>query len=509
MKKTAKSSRKNSAHFDPLSRNPFPKVLTGIKGLDEITYGGIPKGRSTLICGSAGCGKTLFAMEFLVNGALQHGEPGVFVSFEETEEDLISNVASLRFDIKKLTAQKKFAIEYIQVDRSEILETGEYDLSGLFVRLGHAIDSLGAKRVVLDTVEALFSSLKDEGILRSELKRLFLWLKAKGVTSMITSEQGDGTLTRHGIEEYVSDCVILLDQRVNDEISTRRLRVLKYRGSVHGTSEVPFLIDQNGISVLPVTSLGLTHPGSNKRVSSGVADLDTMLGGKGYTRGSSILISGTAGTGKTSLAAAFAIAVCRRGEKCMLISFEESPGQLTQNMLSIGLDFRPWLANGTLLIFSTRPSLYGLEMHLLDLHKRISEFKPQAVVLDPLTSLLSQGRPLEILSMLTRMIDLLKSRTITGLFTALVSSDNSSGDSSQVGVSSLIDTWLVLREIEIQKNRRERGLYIVKSRGTAHSNEVKKLVLSNRGIQLESAKIADEAILMPPVSGLQGKGRAK
>jgi circadian clock protein KaiC len=467
--------------FDP---NQFQKTPSGIQGLDEITNGGLPKGRPTLLCGTAGCGKTLFAMEFLVCGVEKYKEPGVFVSFEESEEDLTENVASLHFDLKKLASQKKLLIEHVLVERSHIEETGEYDLEGLFVRLNHAIDSIGAKRVVLDTIETLFSGLKDEAILRSELKRLFQWLKDKGVTAIITGERGEGTLTRHGIEEYVSDCVILLDQRIIDEISTRRMRVIKYRGSVHGTNEVPFLIDEEGISVLPIASLGLTHPGTNKRVSTGIAELDSMLGGKGYTRGSSVLISGTAGTGKTSLAAAFAIETCRRGERCLLISFEESPGQLSQNMLSIGLDFRPWIQKGLLEIFSTRPSLHGLEMHLLDLHKRVNQFKPKAVVLDPLTSLLSQGRPLEILSMLTRMIDLLKSHGITGVFTSLVSSESGSVDTSQVGVSSLIDTWIVVREIEDNQNRRTRGLYIVKSRGTAHSNEVQKLVLSNKGIRL-------------------------
>ena len=487
MKKTSRSrsnSQSNSqSKFDP---NQFQKTPSGIQGLDEITYGGLPKGRPTLICGSAGCGKTLFGMEFLVCGAEKYGEPGVFVSFEETEDDLVSNVASLNFDLKRLARQKKLLVEHILVDRSQIEETGEYDLEGLFVRLAHAIDSIGAKRIVLDTIETLFSGLQDEGVLRSELKRLFQWLKDRDITAIITGERGEGSLTRHGIEEYVSDCVILLDQRIIEEISTRRLRVVKYRGSEHGTNEVPFLIDEDGISVLPIASLGLNHPGTNKRVSTGVAELDTMMGGKGYTRGSSVLISGTAGTGKTSLAAAFALESCRRGERCLFISFEESPGQLAQNLLSIGFDFKPWIDKGLLEIFSTRPSLRGLEMHLLDLHKRVKSFKPKAVVLDPLTSLLSQGRPLEILSMLTRMIDLLKSHAITGVFTSLVSDDNYLGDNSQVGVSSLIDTWIVVREIEDQEGRRIRGLYIVKSRGTAHSNEVRKLVLSKKGIEVKT-----------------------
>lgn len=477
MSKKAKSSTK----FDP---SQFQKTPSGIQGLDEITLGGLPKGRSTLLCGGAGCGKTLFAMEFLVCGATRYDEPGVFMSFEETESDLTTNVASLHFDLKRLSARKKILIEHVHLERSQIQETGEYDLEGLFVRLGHAIDSIGAKRVVLDTIEAIFAGLQDTAVLRAEMRRLFQWLKDKGVTSIVTAERGEGKLTRHGMEEYVSDCVILLDHRVIDEISTRRLRVVKYRGSLHGTNEVPFLIDVDGISVLPISSLGLKHPGTKKRVSTGIAGLDEMLGGKGFTRGSSILVSGTAGTGKTSIGAAFAIETCRRGERCLLISFEESPGQLTQNMRSIGLDFGPWLANGRLEIFSTRPSMHGLEMHLLDLHRRIQEFKPKTVVLDPLTSLLTQGRPLEIQSMLTRMIDLLKSNGITALFTCLVSSDQGNVENSQVGVSSLIDTWIAVRELEHDRRKRIRGLYVVKSRGMSHASDVRRLVLSDTGIRL-------------------------
>ena len=473
--------RTTNTLFDP---HQFKKTPSGIAGLDEITGGGLPKGRPTLICGSAGCGKTLFSMEFLVAGATHFNEPGIFVSFEETEMDLTSNVASLHFDLKRLVAQKKLLIEYVQLDRSEIQETGDYDLEGLFVRLNHAINLIGAKRVVIDSIEALFSGLRDESILRAEMKRLFQWLKAKGVTAIVTAERGEGGLTRHGIEEYVSDCVILLDNRVIDEISTRRIRVVKYRGSFHGTNEVPFLIDQDGISVLPISSLGLKHPGTKKRVSTGVPALDQMLDGQGFTRGSSVLVSGTAGTGKSSLAAAFAIATCQRGERCLLISFEESPGQLIQNMSSIGLNLATWVKRGLLEIYSTRPSLYGLELHLLDLHKRVDTFKPHTVVLDPLTSLLTQGQPLEIQSMLTRMIDLLKSNQITGMFTSLVSSDSGSIDSSQVGVSSLIDTWIVVRELEDRFNRRTRGLYIVKSRGMPHSNDVYRLILSEAGIDL-------------------------
>ena len=467
--------------FDPAQ---FKKCPTGISGLDEITGGGIPKGRPTLICGSAGCGKTLFAMEFLVAGAVDFDEPGVFMSFEENAEELATNVASLHIDANRLIAKKMLLIDHVHLERSEIQETGEYDLEGLFVRLGFAIDSIGAKRVVLDTIEALFAGLQDTAILRSELRRLFRWLKEKNVTAIITGERGSGTLTRHGIEEYVSDCVILLDHRVDEQLSTRRIRVVKYRGSVHGTNEYPFLIDQSGISVLPITSLGLTHPGSTKRVRTGVTELDQMLSGKGFTSGSSVLISGTAGTGKTSLAAAFAVETCRRGKKCLYLSFEESPGQFGHNMRSIGIDIDPWIKKGLLKVVSTRPSFVGLEMHLLELHKFVDEFKPKSVIIDPITSLLGQGNSLEIQSMLTRMIDLLKSQEITALFTSLVSDESGKVENSQVGISSLIDTWIVVRELEGTQGKRIRGLYIVKSRGMSHSDDVRQLVLNDDGISL-------------------------
>ncbi len=481
------------AVFDP---NQFRRSPTGIDGLDEITGGGIPQGRPTLICGSAGCGKTLFGMEFLVAGATRFKEPGVFMSFEENADELAVNVASLHFDLKKLEKQRKLLIEHVLLERSEIAETGEYNLEGLFVRLGHAIDSIGAKRVVLDTIEALFAGLDNTAVLRAELRRLFTWLKDKGVTAIITGERGDGTLTRHGIEEYVSDCVILLDHRVTEQISTRRIRIVKYRGSSHGTSEYPFLIDRDGISVLPITSLGLNHKGSKQRISTGISELDHMLSGKGFTKGSSVLLSGTAGTGKTSIAAAFALRSCRDGGRTLYLSFEESPGQLAHNMNSIGIKFDEWIDKGTLKIISRRPAYFGLEMHLLELYKEIGEFKPTVVIIDPLTSLTGQGNALEIQSMLTRMIDLLKTRGITAMFTTLVSVREGDIDSSQVGVSSLIDTWIVVRELEDTLKKRVRGLYIVKSRGMAHSDEVQRLVLSNKGISLvpvqSSAKVFRE-----------------
>jgi circadian clock protein KaiC len=489
-KKTASSSLKKSrqqfeaASFRKTAQHSsgILKALTGIQGLDEITGGGLPSGRPTLICGSAGCGKTLFAMEFLVAGATKFNEPGVFMAFEETEKDLTENVTSLGVDLDDLVAKKKIALEHVYLERSEIQETGEYDLEGLFIRLGHAIESIGAKRVVLDTIEVLFAGLKDDGVIRSEIRRLFRWLKEKGVTAIITGERGKGSLTRHGLEEYVSDCVILLDHRVDDQLSTRRLRVVKYRGSEHGTNEYPFLIDSDGISVLPISSLGLDYPASTKRIASGVPELDVMLSNKGYFRGSSILISGTAGTGKSSLAAQFVNHSCENGERCLYISFEESPGQFKRNMSSIGIHLQPHIDTGTLNIVASRPSVFGLERHLVELQKMIVTQKPTVIVLDPLTSLIPQGNQLEVLSILTRIIDLLKTNQVTSLFTSLVRGDYGL-DSSEAWVSSLIDTWVILRELESEEER-TRGLYILKSRGMPHSKQVREFKLGKDGIKL-------------------------
>jgi circadian clock protein KaiC len=471
----------------------LPKSPTGIDGLDEITGGGLPRGRPTLVCGSAGCGKTLLAMEFLVRGATEFDEPGVFMAFEESTEELTQNVRSLGFDLDDLAAKGKLLLDYVHVERSEIEETGEYDLEGLFIRLGHAIDSIAAKRVVLDTLETLFGGLTNAGILRSELRRLFRWLKDKGVTAIITAERGNGTLTRHGLEEYVSDCVVVLDHRVNDQLSTRRLRILKYRGSVHGTNEYPFLIDETGISVLPVTSLGLHQEASDERVSTGVPRLDAMLGGAGLYRGSSVLVSGTAGTGKTSLAAHFADATCRRGERCLYFAFEESESQMVRNMRSIGLDLAPWLKKGLLRFHATRPTAYGLEMHLATLHKLIDEFRPHAVVVDPITSFLGAGQTAEAESMLMRLIDLLKSRKITAFFTSLTHGGDAR-EQSQVGISSLIDTWLLLRDIELG-GERNRGMYVLKSRGMPHSNQIREFLLTARGVELKDVYVGPEGVL--------------
>ena len=499
-----KPTIKSGATPKSYPRVQLPKAPTGIQGLDEITGGGLPKGRPTLVCGSAGCGKTLLAMEFLVRGATQFNEPGVFMAFEETAKDLTQNVASLGFDLNDLIARKKMVLDFVYIERSEIEETGEYDLEGLFIRLGLAIDSIGAKRVVLDTIESLFAGLPNPLILRAELRRLFRWLKDKGVTAIITGERGDETLTRQGLEEYVSDCVIVLDHRVSDQASSRRLRVVKYRGSTHGTNEYPFLIDEDGISVLPVTSLGLQHSVSTDRIPTGVARLDAMLEGVGYYRGSSVLISGTAGTGKSSLAAHFVDAACRRGERALYFAFEESPSQIIRNMRSIGIDLEPWMKKGLLCFQATRPSFAGLEMQLTMMHKTINTFKPQVVVVDPLSGFIIGGNEVEVKSMLMRLADFLKTNQITSLFTSLTSGDSQPGI-TDVAISALIDTWLILRDIEIG-GERNRALSILKSRGMAHSNQIRECLLSSQGVELcevyvgaggvltGSARLAQEAL---------------
>jgi len=458
------------------------KCPTGIKGLDEITKGGLPKGRPTLICGSAGCGKTLFAMEFLMRGAMDYGEPGVFMTFEETPEDLAKNFISLGFDLHGMMLRGLIATDHVYIERSEIEETGEYDLEGLFIRLGNAIDSIGAKRVVLDTIEALFSGLSNAAIIRAELRRLFYWLKDRGVTAIVTGESGDKLLTRYGLEEYVADCVILLDFRIEEQISTRRLRIVKYRGSSHGADEYPFLIDESGLSILPITSLGLDYPVSKERIATGIPKLDAMLDGKGFYRGSTILVSGTAGTGKTSLASTFADAACRRGERCLYFAFEESPNQIIRNMGSIGMDLAKWVKKGLLKFHSARPSLYGLEMHLVTFHKVIDEFDPQVFVVDPISNLSAAGTASEVKSILTRLIDHLKMKKISTFLTDLTHFGGSLEHTSEE-ISSLIDTWLLLRDIELN-GERNRGLYILKSRGMSHSNQIQEFLLTNQGIDL-------------------------
>ena len=471
----------------------FPKSPPGTQGLDENTDGGLPRGRPTLVCGGAGCGKTLLAAEFLVRGAVQFNEPGVFMAFEETDAELTANVASLGFDLAGLIRRKKIAMDYVHIERSEIQENGEYDLEGLFVRLNYAIDSIGAKRVVLDTLEALFSSLPNEGILRAELRRLFRWLKEKGVTAVITAERGREQLTRHGLEEYVSDCVILLDHRVNDQIATRNLRVVKYRGAMHGTNEFPFLIGEEGISVLPITSLGLNHTVSSERIATGIPRLDAMLGGRGFFRGSSILLSGTPGTGKTIVATNFAQAAARRGERVLFFSFEESPSQIIRNMLSIGLRLEPLVKRGLLRFHSARPSLYGLEMHLATMFKEITAFLPQVVIMDPITSLMDAGTASECRAMVTRLVDYLKARQVTTLFTSLTQSGHEL-QHSEASMSSLMDSWLLLQDME-GNGERNRVLYVLKARGMAHSNQIREFLISDRGIDLVDAYIGVSGVL--------------
>jgi circadian clock protein KaiC len=471
----------------------LPKAPSGIDGLDEITEGGLPKGRPTLICGSAGCGKTLMGIEFLVRGALEYNEPGVLMAFEETAEELAANVASLGFNLPALQAQKLLRLDHVHVDRSEIEETGEYDLEGLFIRLGYAIDSIGAKRVVLDTIESLFSGFSNQAILRSEIRRLFRWLKDKGVTTIITAERGDGSLTRQGLEEYVSDCVILLDNRVIDQITTRRLRIVKYRGSTHGTNEYPYLISEDGISVLPVTSLRLEHRVSDQIVSTGISALDDMFGRRGFYQGSSVLLTGTAGTAKTTLAAAFAQEVCRTGGRCLYFAFEESPHQLIRNMHSVSIDLETHVQEGNLMIEASRPTLNGLERHLVTIHKLVRDFQPTAVVIDPISNLISVGNVNEVRSMLTRLIDFLKVSNITGLFTSLVNG-NMQMDTTEEGVSSLVDTWISVRDLE-GVGERNRGLSILKSRGMAHSNQVREFVITNKGIELLDVVVGPTGIV--------------
>jgi circadian clock protein KaiC len=470
-----------------------PKVPTGIDGLDEITGGGLPQGRPTLVYGYAGCGKTLLAVEFLVNGAQKYGEPGVLMAFEETEADLAANVAALGFDLADLVRRKKLVVDYVQVERSEFDETGEYDLEGLFIRLGFAIDSIGAKRVALDTLEVLFGGLTNAALVRAELRRLFQWLKARGVTVVLTGERGAGALSRHGLEEYVSDCVILLDHRVVDQIATRRLRIVKYRGSPHGTNEYPFIIDDHGISVVPITSVGLEHIASHKRISTGILELDELLGGKGYFVGASVMVSGTAGSGKSSLAAHFVAAAAARGEHALYVAFEESQSQITRNMRSIGLDLEKPVRAGLIRFHAVRPTFHSLETHLATIQRAIEAHQPQVVVIDPITNLLNVGNSHEVRSVLTRLIDYLKLRNITALFTSLTPAGENQNYSTSA-ISSLIDTWIVLRDIEAN-GERNRALYLVKSRGMAHTNQVREFRLTDHGVELIEAYLGAGQVL--------------
>ena len=468
------------------------KAPTGITGFDDLTGGGLPAGRPTLVTGSAGSGKTLFGIEFLVRGARDYGEPGVLLAFEESQDDLATNVESLGFDLRQLEADGLLAIDAFRLDPAEIIETGSFDLEGLFIRLGAAVDAVGAKRVVLDTLELLFSAFPNESIVRGELGRLFRWLKDRGLTTVITSERGGpGQLTRFGIEEYVSDCVIALDHRVNEEVSTRRLRVLKYRGSLHGTNEYPFLITDRGLVVVPITSVSLDYPASSERISTGIERLDDMLGGGAY-RGSSMMISGTAGTGKTSMGALMADAACARGESTLFFSLEESPAQLIRNMRSIGMDLQRWVDEGLLRLYAVRPTALGFEEHLAVLHRLLEETDPQLVVLDAVSSLGDFRSTANAVSLISRDLDLLKSRGITAVMTTL--SHGPQRETSEVDVSSLVDTWLLLRNHE-SNGERNRLVFVIKSRGTAHSNQVREFVLTDEGAELVDVFVGPDGVL--------------
>jgi circadian clock protein KaiC len=468
------------------------KAPTGVAGFDEITYGGVPRGRPTLLCGAAGCGKTLFGMQFLVRGALDYGEPGVFVAFEERESDLVQNVASLGFDLADLIDRKLLALDHVHIESSQIEENGEYDLEGLFVRLDAALSSVKAKRLVIDTLETIFSALSNQAVLRAELVRLFSWLKERGVTTIITAEKGDGALTRHGLEEYVSDCVVVLDHRVNEQISTRRLRVAKYRGSMHGTNEYPFLIESTGISVVPITAAALEHKVSRERVPTGVSKLDDMLGG-GYYRGSTVLISGTAGAGKSSLCAHFADASCENGDVCLYVAYEESPDQIIRNMSSLGLDLERWIDQKRLRIMALRPTSHGLEDHLSLLRRAVAELGCKSVILDPIGTLSGGGTLGQAHDVVVRMIDLLKNEGITTMLTNLTHGGEAA-EQTAIAISSLVDTWLLVKTIEAN-GERNRGMYVLKSRGMSHSNQIREFVITSQGIDLIEPYVGAEGVL--------------
>ena len=490
----------------PATPPVLAKAPTGIEGLDAITGGGLPRGRPTLVCGSAGCGKTMLAAEFLIHGALEFDEPGVFMMFEESAAELTENLRSLGFDLDRLQKQGKVAIDHVRVERSEIEETGEYDLEGLFIRLQHAIDSIGAKRVVLDTIEALFAGIPNHAVLRAELRRLFRWLKDRGMTAVITGERGEGSLTRYGLEEYVADCVILLDHRIIDQVSTRRLRIVKYRGSAHGTNEYPFLIGAKGFSVLPITSMRLDHPASVERMGTGIRGLDEMLGGKGVFRGTSVLVSGAPGTGKSSVGAFFADAACRRGERVLLFAYEESRDQLMRNMRSIGLDLAPWEAKGLLQVHASRPTVYGLEQHLVSMYDLVREFRPAVVVVDPISNLTLDGDDHSLKPALMRLIDFLKQQGTTAVLTSLTHETATPNPAptarSEVGVSSLMDVWLLLSNIEFN-GERTRAIQVIKSRGMPHSNQVREFVIGDRGVDLLEVYLLGDQVLTGTARELQ------
>ena len=477
------------------------KIATGIQGFDQLTHGGIPAGRTTLVCGAAGCGKTLFGMQFLVRGAVDHGEPGAFLAFEETREDLVKNIASLGFDLDDLEQKKLLSIDHIHLDPNEIEENGQYDLEGLFLRIGLALDSVGAKRLVIDTLETVFGGLKNYGVIRSELQRLFRWLKDRGVTAIVTAERGEGSLTRHGLEEYVSDCVVLLDHRVRDQVSTRRLRVVKYRGSTHGSNEYPFLIDRDGLSVVPITTSDLEHSVSNQRVDTGIPTLDEMLGGSGYYAGSTVLVSGTAGAGKSSIAAHFVDATCRAGKRALYVSYEESPQQIARNMASIGLDLGRHVKSGLLTILAHRPTSLGLEAHLGMLHKAVLDKNPSVVIVDPVGTMSAVGDAYDAHLMLVRLIDFLKARGVTTMLTSLTQG-GAALEATDAAISLLVDTWLLVKAIETN-GERTRGIYVLKSRGMAHSNQIREFLITAKGIELVPPYVGSEGVLTGTARVLQ------
>jgi len=469
----------------------IPKTATGIPGLDQILNGGLPKGRVTLVVGNSGTGKTLLGIEFLVNGIRQHDENAILVTFEESASKVTENVSSLGFDLNNLQDDGKLTVMAFKVDLPE-KNRGYFDFSPLLVLLEEAIVCIGAKRVVLDTIELLFGAYSDQTTARIELVKLMRWLEDRGVTAIITGESGNNALTRFGIEEYVSDCVIVLDHRVREEISTRLLRVMKYRGSVHGTNEYPFLIAKNGFIVLPVSSLSLDYAVSRERVSVGVPELDEMLSGGPY-RGSTTLVTGVSGTGKTSVAMSMVNAACARGERSLVLLYEESAFQLERDMGSIGINLKRWTDSGMLKIWASRPLEYGLENHLAIFINMLESFKPAIVAIDGLTAFSRGGFDPDVFIFITRKIGILKARGITTVLTTL--KKDVEDESSSLHISSLTDTGILLRNIE-KNGERNRLLAVTKSRGTAHSNQLREFTLSSDGIRLVDVYIGPDGILV-------------
>ncbi|WP_240236172.1 circadian clock protein KaiC [Nocardioides sp. CFH 31398] len=467
------------------------KAATGIEGFDDITFGGLPRARATIVTGAAGSGKSMFGVEFLAQGARAYGEPGVLLSFEETADELVANAASIGVDLRAMADEGTLVVDSAAGDLDDLVQSGAFDLEGLLLRLAAAIDAVGARRVVLDTVETLFSTLPDETTVRREFARLLRWLKERDLTVVVTAERGQqGRLTRHGIEEYVSDCVVVLDHRVEDEVATRRMRVAKYRGSPHGTNEFPFLISGRGLVVMPLHHDELTEV-SEERVSLGIPELDTMVGG-GVFRGSTIMISGSAGTGKTSIAACAADAACRRGEKALFLSFEEPSGQVVRNMRSIGLDLQHWIDKGLLVVQHMRPAITGLEAHLASLHMILDEHPAEVVVLDAVASLSRGVASYASASAVARDIAMLRLRGATTVLTALAGTHDD--PHTDVSASSLVDAWLLVRNVE-NDGERNRLLMTIKNRGSFHSNQVREFLLTDDGPRLVDVFVGPDGVL--------------